>query len=114
MLVCASVVSSRNCPEGAACTAGYCPVDSRARSMRPTSSRLASSSGTNLSSMPGGLVASPESARMRVTVPSPKMSGCPSASSSVKRTRVPAGCDDLVKMKMRSSLMNREYLLTKV
>ena len=51
---------------------------------------------------------------MRVTVPSPWSSGCPSDSSSVKRTRVPGGCDDLVKMKMRSSLRNREYLVTKV
>ena len=36
------------------------------------------------------------------------------SSSSVKRTRVPAGFDDLVKMKMRSSLTHRQYLLTKV
>ena len=76
--------------------------------MRSTSTRLGSSSGKKRNSIPGGFDESPESGRMRVTVPSPVISGCPSASSSVKRTRVPGGCDDLVKMKMRSSLMNRE------
>ncbi len=64
--------------------------------------------------MPGGRVGSPVSGRARTTVPSPVKSGRPSASSSVKRTRVPGSCDDLVKMKIRSSLMKRLYLATNV
>ena len=80
----------------------------RVASMKSTSVWLRSSSGTNASSIPDGWRGSPASACTRVTVPLPAMSCSPFDRWRLKRTRVPGGCGDLVKMKMRSPSRWRE------